>query len=164
MAADHEAGLFYTIDYNDGDKLKSVTPAGVITTLGTGAGIDGRGMAFDDVNNILYGTGGVDGLYQIDVLTGTASLIGSMGVSAGFGGLAYDNAAGILYFNEGNAGNLYTVNVSTGAATLVGPNGVLRIDGLAWAPDTAPVPEPSTLMLFGAGLLAVGRRRQSRRP
>ena len=40
LASDESAGLIYAIDINDGNKLKSLTAAGVVTTIGTGAGIE----------------------------------------------------------------------------------------------------------------------------
>lgn len=56
LAGNESASVLYTIDINDSLKLKSVTPAGVVATIGTGTGIDGRGMAYDDTHGILYAT------------------------------------------------------------------------------------------------------------
>ncbi len=162
LAGNESAGVLYTIDINDGNKLKSVTPAGMITTIGSGAGIDGRGMGYDDTHGILYATG--DGsLYTVDVGTGVTTLIGDMGISTGNIGLDYDEVAGVLYANDGQDTNsLYTVSVTTGAATLVGANGVQQINGLAWIADGNPVPVPGALALVAIGLAALGlARRQS---
>ncbi len=163
LASDEAAGLIYTIDINDGNKLKSMTAGGVVTTIGSGTGIDGRGMAYDGVNGILYATG-FGSLYTVDVGLGTATLIGSLGISDGHLGLAYDDLAGVLYANDGQGHGLYSVDVATGVASLIGGNGVTDIiDGLAWQPDIDGVPEPGVLALLGASLLgfAASRRRRA---
>lgn len=149
LASDEDAGLIYTIDNNDNNILKSLTTNGVVTSIGTGSGIDGRGMAYDDGNDVLYATG-FGSLYTIDVSLGTASLIGSMGVDDNRIGLAYDEMLGVLFANTMDG--LYTINTSTGAATLIGSNGVSGIDGLAWI---AAVPIPGTAWLFVSGLLGL---------
>ncbi len=167
LAANEAAGLFYTVDINDGNKLKSVTTGGVVTTIGTGAGTDGRGMAFDSLNGVLYAVGGGNsgsGLYSIDVTTGLASFIGGIDFVGNMPGLAYDAANDTLYLNDGVDHNLYTVDRVTGAASLIGSNGVdAFIDGLAWKGAAREVPEPGTLaMLAGAGVVGLGiiRRRK----
>jgi hypothetical protein len=177
LASDESAGLLYSIDYNDNYVLKSMTAAGVITSIGTGTGIDGRGMAFDDANDILYATGGTTfstSLYRVSTVSGTATAVGPMGTgftSPSDIGLAYDESNDILYaisddgddgpFSPDGAGSsLYTVNTATGAATLVGTSPIAAIDGLAWT-----VPEPSDLALARScvvALIAYGWWRRTR--
>ena len=157
LAADHDLGLFYTVDLNDGNKLKSVTPSGTVTTIGP-AGIEMRGMAFDDVNNILYGVDAAS-LYTLNTATGAATLIGATGAATDwYEGLDYDNATKQLFYNT--AGNLYTLNTVSAAATLVGLNGVDRIDGLAHI-DVPDVSQTSVLLLMGLGGLWLARERLS---
>ena len=127
-------GILYAIDINNNDILTAQFPDGSVATIGSGAGIDGRGMAYDDANDILYAMGG-GSLFTVSVITGTSILIGPTGLSTGGIGLAYDEKNGILYANERDSAELYTLNVTTGAATLVGSNGVEGIDGLAWMDD-----------------------------
>jgi hypothetical protein len=106
-------------------------------TIGSGAGIDGSGMAYDDANDILYVIN-FNGLYTVSTVTGTSTFIGPTGLSASDVrnevGLAYDESNNILYANVSlpDPGDLYTLDVTSGLATLVGSNGVDGIDGLAW--------------------------------
>jgi len=87
-----------------------MTAGGVVTTLGTGDGIDGRGMAFDDFKDILYATDNSGGLYTVNTATETSTLIGDMGLGSSVNriGSAYDKDPCILYANNGSVGNLYT--------------------------------------------------------
>jgi hypothetical protein len=160
LASDESLNLLYSIAIDElGQPLKAMTPAGVVTTIGAGTGIDGRGMAFDDANRILYATSSGDqSLYRVDVSTGIAQRIGDFGVDVSHSGLAYDEAEMTLYLNGVDSaspliGNLYSVDVDTGQATLIGSNGVQLIDGLAWQDET--VPEPATLPLFGIGVIGL---------
>ncbi len=174
LAADDANDIFYAIDIDDGNKLKTLDLSGNVTTIGTGTGIDGRGMAFDPITGTLYATGSdgywVQSLYAIDTTTGAASLIGSTGITSFRIGLAFDPVAGVLFANTGSSGlsddcKLFTINTSTGAASLVGPNAFTYapdIDGLAWRTDV-PVPEPSVLaLLLGAAVPALLLRRRRR--
>lgn len=164
LASDESAGLMYAIDLDDGTKLKSIALDGVIATIGTGTGIEGHGMAYDDTNNILYATSFSGGLYTVDTVLGTASLIGNMGegIDTNWIGLAFDEASATLYANS--ASSLFTLDVTTGAASLIGGNGVTGIDSLAWYDDTAVVPVPATAWLFCSGLIGligIARRKKA---
>jgi len=163
LASNQVTGLLYSIDFDDDFILKSLDPTtGTITPIGTGTGIIGAGMEYADSTATLYATGNdtTTDLYTVDVATGTASLIGSTGLFSNATGLAFDETSGTLYMTarpEGEeASNLYQLNTATGAATLIGSTGVAELDGLAWTGDATAVPEPSTLVLLGAGLIGVG--------
>ena len=142
-----------------------MTPSGVIATIGPGTGIDGRGMAFDDRNQILYATNSSDeSLYSVDISTGIAHLVGpfGIGIDTSHSGLAYDEENQILYLNGGVdnisplIGNLYSVNVMNGAATLIGSNGIEFIDGVAWLPDQKiDIPEPTTASILVVALIGL---------
>lgn len=176
LASDEALGLLYSIALDqEGQPLKAMTADGTVSTIGTGTGIDGRGLAFDDANRILYATNSSDeSLYSVDVATGIAQRIGALGlgIDTSHVGLAYDEINKILFLNGGVdnvsplIGNLYSVDVITGQATLIGSNGVEFVDGLTWVNLGARlVPEPATLALFGAGFasLCVFRRRRPAR-
>jgi len=164
LASSDAEGIVWSIDLDDGGKLKSMTADGTYTVIGP-TGIDGRGLAYDDQQGILYATGGYGSpgattLYTVDTTTGAATLVGSMGLDSVLIGLAYDEVNEILYANAvdtagDNLGRLYTVDVASGATTLVGLNHAGQIDGLAW------IPEPTGLSILALGGLATIGRRQA---
>jgi hypothetical protein len=66
-------------------------------------------------------------LYQVDLSTGSASLVGNLGVSKDFEALAF-SPSGTLYALEDRDFGLYTVNTFNGAATFVGSTGLSGAD------------------------------------
>ena len=99
----------------------ATNPAGYTTIGGTGvSGAGFTGLDFNGVGGDLfayagYGTGITPGLYQIDLTTGAASIVGSLSGQA-LQDLAYNPVDGMMYGIEGTS--LYTVNTTTGAVTL----------------------------------------------
>jgi hypothetical protein len=148
LASNNTEGLLYSIDLDDNYILKATDATGAIFNIGTGTGINSRGMAYDDNHGILYATDISGGLYTVDTTLGTSSFIGDLGldvlgINLSTIGLAYDEANDILYANispfspvsNNKITSLYKIDVLTGQATLVGSNNIESIDGLAWIPD-----------------------------
>lgn len=114
-------GVWYAAHYDAGSSnLYTVdTTTGALTLVGaTGAPLNG--IAYDEVNDIMYGAASYN-LYTINRSTGTATMIGGWGssylmIDIGFGG-------GVLYGHDIITDSIYTINTSTGAATLVGATG-----------------------------------------
>ncbi|WP_372719767.1 beta strand repeat-containing protein, partial [Novipirellula sp.] len=109
----------------------------------TGMGIGGTVFDGDEmsglefVGGILYGTGhrSNPGLYTVDPFTGATTFIGPSGVNQ-ISGLAYDEAAMVMYGVAGGAGpsDLYTIDLTTGAATVVGNTGI-QAGSIEFGPD-----------------------------
>lgn len=165
LAADETNNILYVIDNNNSDILTAQFPDGSLTTIGSGAGINGSGMEYDDTHGILYAISPDSTLYTVSTETGTANIIGPTGLPSNSNdiGLAYDECNEILYANHGPLRQLFILDVTTGAATLVGSNGVdAVIDGLAWkgpcGPGSGPNPIPTLSewgMISMAGILGL---------
>jgi hypothetical protein len=96
-----------------------------------------HGLAFDSLNNILYGADRTDDwLVRINRATSAGTLIGPFG-SVVIGGMAYDWRDGILYGVDET--NLYTINTTTGEAVPIGEHGINASwnIGLAFDTDTS---------------------------
>jgi hypothetical protein len=74
-------------------------------------------------------------LYDIDIATGTKTLIGTVSMNAGTtGGLARDPATGTIYLSSSSLDTLFTLDLATGTATSVGFYGTTTVvmQGLEW--------------------------------
>jgi hypothetical protein len=168
LAPNTTGNFFYTVANDQaGDPLKTVTPTGVITTIGS-TNLQFPGLAYDSITNVLYGASNNGNLYTINTTNGAVSLVGSLGLGINnLSDLAFDPTSDTLFFVDEPSTNavssLYTVNLLTGAATLVGSTGVSNLDGLAFA----STPLPAALPLFATGLAGLGllgwrRKRKTR--
>jgi Domain of unknown function (DUF4394)/PEP-CTERM motif len=108
-----------------------------------------------------------DTFNTLDPNGGVLNLVGAMGVSAsqnvgfdisGLSGLAYAS----LSSPTGSSSSLYTINLTTGAASLVGSIGAsTTLRGIAVS--TGVIPEPTSLVLLGVGLVSVAFSTRQRR-
>jgi hypothetical protein len=85
----------------------------------------------------------------------TAAILTSVPTEDFFGSLGIRPTDSVIFGGTGDTGDIFTISPS-GAETLVGNTGLNFAGDLAFA----PVPEPATFMLVGAGLAMLARRRQ----
>jgi len=146
---------FYTIDTGTAAVTRLVTSS-------YGGGVS-RALTLVDATTAetLVGTSSGQALATTNLSTGATTLSGTLTTKSLTPALAR-TADGTLYALD-LGGNEYTLAPS-GAATLIANFGSRQFLDLTLVPQTAAVPEPSTLALAGlAGLLALGSSRRRRR-
>ena len=95
------------------------------------------GLAYDQPAGVMYGItggsggglGGISNLVTVNLTTGAATTVGSVGFNAG--SLEFGPDGNLYAGSTGGTGNIYRINKATGASTLVGPTGFLNVTGLA---------------------------------
>ena len=170
------AGDNYAVNVNPGANLGTVTKQTNISSASgalklTGAAYSNNDtdpttptvlFAIDTVSSSLFATSAPAGGVYTRVGNLDASSLNVFGFDISASGMAYAGLTG-----DDSYSSLYTIDLQTGAASLIGAFGIQgntalpTIVGLAVAPA---VPEPSTVGLMLAGLVAAGfvtRRRRS---
>jgi hypothetical protein len=135
-------GIWYGVQYGNG-LLYGIDPyTGDMWSIG-GGGTGMNGLAYDPMNNRMFGSSDSDQLYEIFPDTGEQELIGPFGGGAGYMiGMAFD-ADGTLYGWDLITDSLWTIDYETGEATQVGPLGI----SLNYAQDGDFCRETDTLYL-----------------
>jgi uncharacterized repeat protein (TIGR01451 family) len=163
LAADEETQTLY---WNNGTMLwkAAYTSSGPITPIlvGTitlaGAGISITSLAYDTVENKLYGYRSVTapGFYDIDVNTAVATLAVATPASTDFGGFDYDPVGDVFYGLNDSTGlagrGLYRITKPLATATytrvVAYPGTETDIDGLAIGPNAYWVNDVGTQPIF----------------
>jgi len=164
IAFNPNTGGLFGVGSVGGPQLYSISLATGQATLIGGTGLtstSGGGLAIS-AGGIYYGSPTPTRFGTYNPVTGTFSNIAAptLPVGGAYGALSFD-ANGVLFGLDVGSGSpppthLVTFDLTTGAVTDIGAS-VTSLDAIAFA----PVPEPSTLALFGAGLAALvirGRR------
>lgn len=107
MAGGRDNNSIYTIDYS----------TGAATLLGDHGVHDVFGLAFDSINNVLYGSTTEDELYSFDLATGAATLVGTTGFN--IGGLAFDSLLNKLIGIATGGWTIFEIDRMTGNAEIL---------------------------------------------
>jgi hypothetical protein len=150
-------GQLWSFDLDAGTSL-SLTPMG-----GLDPSLDG--LAFQPGTDTLFGLAQwCGGLYTVDPASGTTELVGSTGIAGNvLAGFAFSPDGGLF---AATGGYLYSIDPLTGQADVIGSTGLSNVSGLAFLDPLDPadpepighMPEPSTVLLLGGGLLGLGAR------
>lgn len=138
--------------FDANDVLYGVDASNTLWTIDTGTaratavgstGIIGPpfivGLAFDPTSNRLYGSsggqGGADAVYELDPVTGAATLVGHTGLGNGAIPDVTFVGSGELFGSKksGNAFQWIHIDKGTGTGTVVGDIGFASVSGLAWS-------------------------------
>lgn len=154
-------GTLYAASTTSTNLYSVNTTTGQATVLGNIGYFSAGDLAFD-ASGKFYMSSSTNQLIGINTSTFAGTAIGSIG---------YSNVYGLAFGPDGNmygvsGTDVFTINLSTGAgsspAVNFGGQGLNIAYGSSFYGESAPVPEPGTMLLLGSGLVGLvgyGRRR-----
>jgi PEP-CTERM motif len=149
-------GTLYGVNVNTNQIYSINTTTGAFSFVAslTGPATGIMDITFDQSGN-LYGVGPSNNLvYSINVATGASSLAFTT-VLGNLMGIAADNAGNLIAVSYTNPSVFERINTSNGTSVIVGAIGGFFDHG--GDIQLTAVPEPSSLLLLGSGLVAAGR-------
>lgn len=144
----NQQGLLYTIDKT----TSAATLVGDTSSFFDSIAFGPDGTLYLSAANLDFMTGNIVDPRLETLDPSNATELTSVPTAQFYGALGARPSDGVIFAGNGDQHTLYTLNPTTGAQTVVGDTGrnfVGDIDFLT------PVPEPSTLVLFGLGMLAL---------
>jgi hypothetical protein len=162
-------GTLYAGNFNTNNLYTINVSTGAATLVGA-LGFTGiMDMAWDPANSTMYAIASLcagSSLYSINLASAAGTLVTGIPSDNCLMALAVDSKNRLLATDFASASPLFQIDPATGNLTNLGNTGLVSTMGAA----AAPVPEPSSVLLFGTGLIGLagivrkkdGRRRFTR--